>query len=210
MFKLARKNKKLIAGSLVVTLVAYYLYSRVLPYHQTIGTEFSPVSGSEPVYNPDEWNFQPKQKNNNCYAYSINHGRKDRMNRLQPGLLVNPQDKEYHGKPHSDVTNCTALTKRVLEDFPEAKVVEYGDRCPTGTYKVLLTTHDKSGDYHWFRQDNTGLWSHKPGSNKATNRDHDGRIIVDPRVANRYSRTHGRPAYLCNFICVPANSPYKD
>ncbi|QGZ42659.1 hypothetical protein IP92_04873 [Pseudoduganella flava] len=37
-------------------------------------------------------------------------------------------------------------------------------------------------DYHWYRQDNTGYWSHKPGQGEATNLDVAGRLIRDPRV----------------------------
>ena len=38
-------------------------------------------------------------------------------------------------------------------------------------------------DYHWYRLDDNGLWSHKPGSTSATNLDGDGNLISDPRNA---------------------------
>ena len=38
-------------------------------------------------------------------------------------------------------------------------------------------------DYHWYRLDCNGLWSHKPGSTSATNLDGDGKKISDPRNA---------------------------
>ena len=38
-------------------------------------------------------------------------------------------------------------------------------------------------DYHWYRLDNNGDWSHKPGQTPATNLDGDGNRIRDPRNA---------------------------
>ena len=35
----------------------------------------------------------------------------------------------------------------------------------SGGYAVLLVVKPK-GDYHWYRQDSDGTWSHKPGSTK--------------------------------------------
>lgn len=47
---------------------------------------------------------------------------------------------------------------------------------------------DEFHDYHWFRMDNTGMWSHKDGWGRAiTNCDASNKLIVDPSVANRRS-----------------------
>ena len=35
----------------------------------------------------------------------------------------------------------------------------------SGEYAVLLVV-DPNNDYHWYRQDSDGTWSHKPGSIK--------------------------------------------
>ena len=40
-------------------------------------------------------------------------------------------------------------------------------------------------DYHWYRLDNTGYWSHKPGATLVTDRDNSGNRILDPRYADR-------------------------
>ena len=39
-------------------------------------------------------------------------------------------------------------------------------------------------DFHWYRQDQNGNWSHKPGSTAATNLDNSGNVITDPRTAD--------------------------
>ena len=45
-------------------------------------------------------------------------------------------------------------------------------------------------DYHWYRQDKVGCWSHKPGSTAARNTDNSGSAITDPRTCNRGSYTN--------------------
>ena len=37
-------------------------------------------------------------------------------------------------------------------------------------------------DWHWYRLDNNGQWSHKPGSTSVTDTDNIGNVITDPRV----------------------------
>lgn len=38
-------------------------------------------------------------------------------------------------------------------------------------------------DFHWYRLDNNGRWSHKPGDTRPTDRDNAGNQITDPRAA---------------------------
>ena len=52
-------------------------------------------------------------------------------------------------------------------------------------------------DYHWYRLDNNGMWSHKPGGWLATNRDASGNLISDPRTCNR-----GPYTTFCGCYCV--------
>jgi hypothetical protein len=40
-------------------------------------------------------------------------------------------------------------------------------------------------DYHWYRQDKVGCWSHKPGSTPARNTDNSGKPITDPKICDR-------------------------
>jgi hypothetical protein len=45
-------------------------------------------------------------------------------------------------------------------------------------------------DYHWYRQDKVGCWSHKPGHTPVINHDNSGRPITDPRTCNRGGYTN--------------------
>jgi hypothetical protein len=40
-------------------------------------------------------------------------------------------------------------------------------------------------DYHWYRQDKNGCWSHKPGQTAVRNVDNSGKQIADPKTCNR-------------------------
>ena len=52
-------------------------------------------------------------------------------------------------------------------------------------------------DYHWFRQDADGMWSHKPSHDPATNVDYAGHPIVNPETADR-----GPYTQFCGYFCV--------
>ena len=56
-------------------------------------------------------------------------------------------------------------------------------------------------DYHFYRQDKKGLWSHKAGRTEATDIDAKGKKITNPLVADR---DYGRLNYStpCFFFCV--------
>lgn len=52
-----------------------------------------------------------------------------------------------------------------------------------GYYEVYLVI-DQGKDYHWYRQDKGGNWSHKPGRTPVINVDASGRFISNPVRAN--------------------------
>ena len=52
-----------------------------------------------------------------------------------------------------------------------------------GYYSVYLVSAD-GVDYHWYRQDKGGMWSHKPGITPIVNVDASGRFISNPVRAN--------------------------
>jgi hypothetical protein len=68
-----------------------------------------------------------------------------------------------------------------------------------GCYLVALAFwFDPDGpDHHWYRLDNNGCWSHKPGQTQVRNADSSNQIIHDPRLANL------RPYTFCCFYYVP-------
>jgi len=162
-------------------------------------------SGSEPKYEPDNWNKPPIQGNNNCYNYAMNmmlngFARPGRQGGKQPPL---PGQAGY---------NCDAFVAAAQSDNLTKQ--DCDTACPKGSYKVALVVDPKGDpasaipmDYHWYRQDDNGNWSHKPGGNTVRNTDTSGNAITDPRNADRRVKNrNGRllPGYtdFCSCFCV--------
>lgn len=75
--------------------------------------------------------------------------------------------------------------------------------CPYGSYKVALVM-DPGVEFHWYRQDADGFWSHKRGHLPVTRRDASNHLIVNPQHADR---NYGDVNYtqFCDFYCVPGH-----
>ena len=55
-------------------------------------------------------------------------------------------------------------------------------------------------DYHWYRLDSNGKWSHKPGSSPVRNRDDSNKLITDPETCDT------GPYNWCGYYhSIPAN-----
>ncbi len=143
-----------------------------------------PTSGDEPPYEPDKWNDNDGvQHNNNCYNYACNK---------QTGTFAQP-GRVSIGAITQDKISCSSISVAAISDglFPWSPDVA----CPGMFYKKALVVGTKF-DYHWYRQDNNGNWSHKPGQTEATDKDADGKPITDPRTAAR-----GPYPDFCGFFC---------
>jgi hypothetical protein len=137
-----------------------------------------------PPYNPEKWNDGGTiQHNNNCYNYA-----NDEITGTfaQPGRACGdwPNPMEC-----GEVYNAAACDGLV----PSTKTAA----CPDDMHKVYLVVWPYT-DYHWYRQDIPyGMWSHKPGSTPATDRDGSGQPISDPETADTgYYTSH------CGYLCA--------
>lgn len=54
----------------------------------------------------------------------------------------------------------------------------------TVTFRSFVLSFRLGTDYHWYRLDSDGKWSHKPGQTRVIKHDNVGRDITDPRNAN--------------------------
>lgn len=158
----------------------------------------SPMSGSEPDYDPNKWNLNPDIKNNhNCYSYAINHINPKRKGKPQPGYFSGYDhigDNEY---------KCVNFYKRLKDDSPSLYLTSFEEPCQKGFHKGFIAIDDKEDDqdYHFYRQDKTGRWSHKPGRTNVQNTDASGKKILNPLTANRNYQyfSYKKP---CFFFCV--------
>ena len=157
-----------------------------------------------PKYEPALWNDGGVfQTSTNCYAYAM-----DSRTGHPAGGRPQPGDTSATVTAHP--VTCPSTTTAVLADgAPDA--IQAAPRCPynqqqkqpppekAGYYLVALVETSKPArydaidgvvyvnDYHWYRQDDDGTWSHKPGHGVARNVDAANLPITNPQTAARRS-----------------------
>lgn len=148
------------------------------------------------------------QHQTNCYAYALNLQRYPLPSFEPFPLPLNRGDGRYgkglqpqelflyynHSNAHpSENQGADTIEANVSQDMNALKGVfrrvNREDMCSEGTYKVALVTYYMD-DYHWYRQNPDGTWSHKPGCGEVTNKDFSGNVIYDPAESDtgKYGR----------------------
>jgi hypothetical protein len=166
-------------------------FSELLTYSK----ELSPLSGSELNYDPNLWNNTDSiRESHNCYSYA--------MGKIVKGLESKAQPGYASGFNHVNNNNftCSSFRKRLKKDVPGSYLETFDKSCLPGFYKVFLAL-DPGNDYHWWRQDSNGMWSHKPGSTNVVNVDASQKKIKNPLLSNRHfkNRNYKEP---CFFACI--------
>ena len=181
----------------------------------------SPLSGAEPVYQPERYNHNPLiRKTHNCWAYGMNvldpqqllqcdSGKQKGCNMLyhQPGGTKGLAGALQEARGRS----CKVVQRLIKADVPDIRRTTFKKRCPRDSSKIAMVVHP-GDDYHFYRQDADGWWSHKDGSNKVKRYDAEGQPIWDPRTAARDYRPGGsflNYTDFCGFYCVPRRKTIK-
>jgi hypothetical protein len=125
-----------------------------------------------PAYNPAMWNVPTVQPYNNCYNYANNQ---ITNTFAQPGRATGHQ---------ATVMACANVSAGPTSDGLRGAAAFSGILPKGGGWYVALVVWP-GNDYHWYRQDQVGCWSHKPGSTPARNTDNSGNPISDPKTCNR-------------------------
>ncbi|MBN1608748.1 MAG: hypothetical protein JW940_19125 [Polyangiaceae bacterium] len=97
-------------------------------------------------------------------------------------------------------TNPSDIIRRAVND---GLVPTSGD-CPDGLARLALVIRPTtSPDYHWYREDlnpnGSRTWSHKRGSDYATNLDDSNQPITDPRPGHANT---GEYTYWGGYFCT--------
>ena len=176
----------------------------------------SPMSGTEPAYQPDRYNGSKiVQETHNCWAYASDV--------LDPAQLTQCDGKGpkcqllYHqpggtkGRSgelrYEDARSCKKVSALMRDDIPDLRPSTFTRKCPRGSSKIALVMHPGE-DYHFYRQDSDGWWSHKDGSNEVKRYDAEGQSIWNPQTAARDYRPRGsflNYTDFCGFYCMPRN-----
>ena len=171
-----------------------------------------PLSGYELDYDSSSWNSPLIKSETNCYSYALNnqtHLNGDVWFFQQPGELA-----DVHIVSSSDyispATDIITVVKYDFETYNEIfsenlifDSIERYEVCPEGSYKVALVIYPYE-DYHWYRQDSDGFWSHKLGANAVKRTDESGNLIIDPQTADRGPYTQ----FIGYFYVSPWNRYY--
>lgn len=147
------------------------------------------ISGccSVPPYSPAYWNDGGTvQHTNNCYNYG-NNKRTDTY--AQPGRAA--------GAMYSMPITCSGVYNAAIADGLDP--LPASGTCPSGKDKVALVVAPGT-DYHWYRLDSGGMWSHKPGRGQATDLDNSGNHIVNPKSADRCGKWLCYTDF-CGYLC---------
>ncbi len=175
----------------------------------------SPLSGYEPDFNPELYNkYKGVRESLNCFAYAFDYKRlpKSRTCTKKECLAPFPQPGRASGYPKwSEVEGkrCPEILARLFGDVPSLKFTTFEKRCPKNYSKIALVV-DEDQDYHFYRQDSNGYWSHKPGATSVTHLDATGRPIYDPQLASRYYPDTGlHYDKFCSYLCAPKHKKLK-
>jgi len=160
---------------------------------------------SKIIFDSKKWHacqdhdWQDCALNANCYSYALN---RPEYYWSVPGIgFVKTQAKKYI----EDFNNY----------FKDVSLTEYRNELLQGAVRDgLIPTHepiDREGyylaalffahnehDFHWYRKDDDGAWSHKDGWHAARNRDDNGNLLIDPRQT-----THPPYSIFGGFFLVP-------
>lgn len=133
-----------------------------------------------------------KHSNNNCYTYAINQHVNPYTNKpyesysyCQPGLLGGVG--KYNRK-HFD-TDFDVYLKYIQADLYDIgyniTVSTYDEYVEDDKAWKIAFCFERGYDYHFYRQNKDGTWSHKQGSSKVVRFDNSGNTIYNPEECDR-------------------------
>nr|WP_242594053.1 LamG domain-containing protein [Corallococcus exiguus] len=149
------------------------------------------VKPGKSSFTPGFWNVSPRQGNNNCYNYATN---RDTNTFALPGRAA--------GTPATTM-DCATMVQAAINDGLEL-LPGYPDNNGFKSAAALvlkLPGIGTPGDFHWYRRDTNGTWTHKPGMAPATNLDDVGNPITDPATAER-----GKYTLFCGYFKLWSDS----
>lgn len=145
-----------------------------------------------PTFEPARWNDNDGiQRRNNCYDYC-----RDMITNefTQPGRNhgIELEDEPYECREVGDAAETEGV-RRIAEEG----ACDRGEGCWQVALVIDPDEEPEESDFHWYRQDDDGTWSHKPGKTAARNVDDSGNTIDDPQECDR-----GSYDVFCGFFCV--------
>jgi hypothetical protein len=182
------------------------------------------MSGYEPLYRPKHWSKPLVEKSHNCYAYALNDHYPSTIDKCKKHHKSNNNYKgcsDYKPQPgyfsnsfnkYKKKFTCKNMVNKIKHDNKSLKLTSFNRKCPKRHYKAAIVV-DPDNTYHFYRQDKSLNWSHKPGVLPITNKDASNEMIFVPHLSDRnYNKSdNGGINYtdFCSYFCVPNNNYIK-
>lgn len=163
------------------------------------------------------WNGDFYRPRTNCYAYALNIkmnpftnkeflGDWSQKENAHSGLAVGEFSAgRIEGKAitKSSVIAHVDLDLQMLGRTMEQATID--TPVPKGKWKIAIAiSNDSEPQYHFYRQDADGTWSHKPGKMQATQLDASGHVITNPETADgKYSGVNYN--VFCGYFIIGPN-----
>ncbi|MBO5042477.1 MAG: RICIN domain-containing protein [Clostridia bacterium] len=181
-------------------LSGYELISETEKWNNFISIDLPSIGLWDIVYDVKDYN--------NCYSYMLNHlsiSLNEYRFKMQPGQYDGTKNNFNNNYGYFDIELLIdgVNADSSIANFIFSPIGQY-DICPAGTYKVALIYGQN--DYHWYRQNADGTWSHKPGNDIATNFDQNEEIITDPLYATHSSAYAFFYGYF--YVSSPNREPF--
>lgn len=178
-----------------------------------INDDYMSLSFYELEWEPYLWTGDI-EKNINCYGYILNNQTNPITNELykfqQPGEYANKKI-EIDNLTEEQIISYVKSDFKMYSLFKNKEFIfsEIGrnQKCAKGNYKVCLRIrkdYNPYPDYHWYRQDQDGYWSHKIGDSPVSRLDSNGRLIKDPSLAS----TNNYDTFVGYFELTPWRDSY--
>lgn len=175
------------------------------------GLDYMKISSRNNSFNKD----MHIREGHNCYTYFLNKKSRKSYDRCKKEYKTRqycsrPQPGYYSNMPSmkKDEYNCPIVLKRTLTDNPNIYKSSKTEKCHPEYYKGAIVVAPKR-DYHYYRLNDEGQWTHKPGYKPSTHLDSDNNIITDPEKASRNYGGTLNYSDFCGFYCVPRNPNKK-
>ena len=188
-------------------------YTRPMRFHSKI-----PSEEKQTQIHSDNSSFNDNpyvRESHNCYMYFLNK-KNDEVVQLcktdypKHKLCRRAQPGYVSGYPILNKTDykCPKIMKRTLADNPNIYKTSENKKCIPSHYKGALVVAPNR-DYHYYRENDDGKWSHKPGYKPSTFFDSNNNYIKNPRKA---ARDYGGTLHykdFCGYLCVPRDERQK-
>jgi hypothetical protein len=122
-----------------------------------------------PSFGQPVWKFLTVELNNNCYNYCTN-------------LITNTfaQPGKNSATPFATISGVDIEASATGDGLIVS--TNFTATLTDGHYVALVIW--PGIDFHWYRQDSHGCWSHKAGNTPVTNTDNSNQLISDPRTCD--------------------------